>query len=69
MDSVETIGNNTQINKNVELDYSGGLTIGNNSIVASGSVVTKDVPENVIVAENPAKITQEYLAFFKQQKT
>lgn len=108
--STLTIGNNTQVNKNVELDFSGDLTIGdnvviseyatimshnhglnpkskpikvnksigvnvwigqgaivlaqvkhigNNSIVASGSVVTKDVPENVIVAGNPAKIIRE----------
>ncbi|WP_338786328.1 sugar O-acetyltransferase [Metabacillus sp. FJAT-53654] len=33
-----------------------GVTIGNNSIVAAGSVVTKDVPSNTIVAGNPAKI-------------
>lgn len=30
--------------------------IGQNSVVAAGSVVTKDVPKNVIVAGNPAKI-------------
>lgn len=33
-----------------------GTTIGDNSIVAAGSVVTKDVPSNSIVAGNPAKI-------------
>lgn len=33
-----------------------GVTIGDNSIVAAGSVVTKDVPANTIVAGNPAKI-------------
>ena len=33
-----------------------GVTIGENSIVAAGSVVTKDVPENTIVAGNPAKV-------------
>lgn len=33
-----------------------GVTIGDNSIVAAGSVVTKDVPANVIVAGNPAKV-------------
>jgi len=33
-----------------------GITINANSIVGAGSVVTKDVPENVIVAGNPAKI-------------
>lgn len=32
------------------------ITIGNNSIVAAGSVVTKDVPANTIVAGNPARI-------------
>lgn len=33
-----------------------GVHIGNGSVVGAGSVVTKDVPANVIVAGNPAKI-------------
>ena len=33
-----------------------GLTIGENAIVGAGSTVTKDVPENAIVAGNPARI-------------
>ena len=33
-----------------------GITIGLNSVVGAGSVVTKDVPDNTIVAGNPAKI-------------
>jgi len=32
------------------------LTIGENAIVGAGSTVTKDVPENAIVAGNPAKV-------------
>ena len=32
------------------------ITIGENAIVGAGSVVTKDVPANTIVAGNPAKI-------------
>ena len=32
------------------------VTIGENAIVGAGSVVTKDVPDNVIVAGNPARI-------------
>src|SRR5271169_4600487 len=32
------------------------LTIGENAIVGAGSTVTKDVPENAIVAGNPARI-------------
>jgi acetyltransferase-like isoleucine patch superfamily enzyme len=33
-----------------------GVTIGENAIVGAGSVVTKDVPPNAIVAGNPAKV-------------
>jgi acetyltransferase-like isoleucine patch superfamily enzyme len=32
------------------------VTIGENSIVGAGSVVTRDVPANVIVAGNPARV-------------
>lgn len=33
-----------------------GVTIGDNAVVGAGSVVTKDVLPNTIVAGNPAKI-------------
>jgi acetyltransferase-like isoleucine patch superfamily enzyme len=33
-----------------------GVTVGENAIVGAGSVVTKDVPENAIVAGNPARV-------------
>jgi acetyltransferase-like isoleucine patch superfamily enzyme len=36
-----------------------GVTIGENSVVAAGSVVSKDVPDNVIVGGTPAKIIKE----------
>lgn len=32
-----------------------GVTIGNNVLVAAGSVVTKSIPEGVVVAGNPAR--------------
>jgi len=32
------------------------VTIGENSIVGAGSVVTRDVPANVVVAGNPARV-------------
>jgi len=35
-----------------------GVTVGENSIVAAGSVVSKDVPDNVIVVGTPAKIVK-----------
>jgi acetyltransferase-like isoleucine patch superfamily enzyme len=40
------------------------VTIGENAIVGAGSVVTKDVPANSIVAGNPAKI----LRFISEEK-
>ncbi|GEN89645.1 maltose acetyltransferase domain-containing protein [Oceanobacillus sojae] len=33
-----------------------GVTIGNNVVIASGSIVIKDVPDNVLVGGNPAKL-------------
>lgn len=32
-----------------------GVTIGNNSLIAAGSVVTKSVPAGIVVGGNPAK--------------
>ena len=37
-----------------------GITVGTHSIVAAGSVVTKDVPDFCIVGGNPAKILKQY---------
>lgn len=36
-----------------------GVTIGNNTVIAAGSVVTKDIPANVIAAGNPCMIIKE----------
>ena len=36
-----------------------GVTIGKNSVVAAGAVVTKDVPDNTVVGGNPAKIIKK----------
>lgn len=37
-----------------------GLRIGTHSIIASGSVVTRDVPPYSVVAGNPAKVIKQY---------
>ena len=106
------VGNDVQINREVHLDMTGGLTIGNNvlisekavlythnhghdprsapallaktigagvwvgmhavilptcrkigagAIIGAGTIVTKDVPEGVIVAGNPAKIIGRHI--------
>ncbi len=36
-----------------------GITIGENALIGAGSVVTKDVPDNTIVAGNPARIIKK----------
>jgi maltose O-acetyltransferase len=48
------IGNNVWIGGRAIINP--GVNIGNNVVVASGAVVTKDVPDNVVVGGNPAKI-------------
>lgn len=51
------MGNNVWVGANV--DIMGGVTIGNNSIIGAGSVVTKDIPDNVIAAGVPCKVIRE----------
>lgn len=45
------IGGDTTINP--------GVTIGDNSVIGSGSVVTKDIPANVVAAGNPCRVIRE----------
>ena len=42
------IGGNSVINP--------GIKIGNNTVIGSGSVVTKDIPSGVVAAGNPCKV-------------
>lgn len=51
------IGSNTWIGANSMICP--GVTIGDDSIVAAGSVVTKDVPPCVMVAGNPAVVKRQ----------
>ena len=39
-----------------------GVIIGENSVVAAGSVVTKSVPPNTVVAGNPATVVKTFTA-------
>lgn len=52
-----TIGNNVTLGVNVTII--GDVHIGNNVIVGAGSVVVKDIPDNVIAAGNPAQIIRK----------
>lgn len=48
-----------------------GVTIGSNTVIGAGSVVTHDIPEGVVAAGNPCrvirKITPEDTAYWQQQ--
>ena len=48
------IGDNVWIGGNVVINP--GVSIGENSVIGSGSVVTKDLPNNVIAIGNPCKV-------------
>lgn len=48
------IGNNVTLGANVTII--GNVIIGDNVTIGAGSVVVKDIPSNVVVAGNPAKI-------------
>jgi serine acetyltransferase len=48
------VGDNVDFGVNVTCI--GNIHIGDNAIIAAGSVVVKDVPANAIVAGNPAKV-------------
>ncbi len=50
------IGENCWIGANVRICK--GVTIGENSIVAANSVVTKSIPSNCIAAGNPARVVK-----------
>ena len=51
------VGSYTQIG--IGASVREGISIGNNVIVGAGAVVVKDVPDNVVVVGNPAKILRK----------
>lgn len=52
-----TIGDNVWIGGNVCIMP--GVNIGNNVVIGAGSVVTKDIPDNMIAVGNPCKVIRE----------
>ena len=51
------IGNNVWIGSHATI--LGGVTIGDNAVIAAGAVVTRDVPENTVAGGVPAKIIKK----------
>lgn len=52
-----TIGNDCWIGGNVTICP--GVTIGDNTVIGAGSVVTKDIPANCVAAGNPCRVIRE----------
>lgn len=52
-----TVGSNVWIGGNVAVLP--GVTIGDDTVIGSGSVVTKDIPSGVIAAGNPCRVIRE----------
>jgi len=52
-----TIGNDVWVGGNVV--FNPGVTVGNNVVIGSGSIVTKDIPDNVIAVGNPCKVLRK----------
>lgn len=52
-----TIGNNVWLGGNVVVLP--GVTIGDNAVIGAGSVVSKDIPANVIATGNPCRVIRE----------
>ena len=52
-----TVGNNVWFGGGVQV--LSGVTIGDNVVIGAGSVVTKDIPSNVVAVGNPCKIIRK----------
>ena len=52
-----TIGNNVWIGADVTILP--GVTIGDNTVIGAKSVITKDIPSNVIAVGNPCRVLRE----------
>lgn len=60
------IGDNVFIGSDVKILYD--VNVGNNVIIAAGSVVNKDIPDNSVVGGMPAKVIGNFNDFLKKRK-
>ncbi|NQD69843.1 sugar O-acetyltransferase [Sphingobacterium shayense] len=66
-----SIGDNVWIGGNTVVNP--GVKIGKNTVIGSGSVVTKDIPDNVVAAGNPCRVLRpisdrDKIYYFKQER-
>ena len=67
------VGENFYANYNLTILDVGKVTIGNNVVIGAGSVVSKDIPDNMIAVGNPCRVIREItdedrIYYFKKQK-
>lgn len=65
-----TVGNDVYFGNNVIVLP--GVTIGNNVVIGAGAVITKDIPDNCVVAGIPARVlknTADYLEKISREST
>lgn len=60
------IGNNVYIGNNTLVMP--GVTVGDNVLIAAGSVVTKSIPSNSVVGGNPAKVICSRKEYYERNK-
>lgn len=61
-----TIGNNVFIGMNAIILK--GVHIGNNVIIGAGSLVNRDIPDNSVVAGNPARVICDLETYYQKRK-
>ena len=54
-------GKNDTLSANVKIFGKGRVVIGDNVVIGAGSVVTKDIPSNVVAVGNPCRVVKEFL--------
>lgn len=60
------IGNNVFVGANTTILP--GVTIGDNVVIAAGSVVSKDIPSNSLAVGSPAKVVSTYDEYISRKK-
>ena len=62
-----SIGDNVYIGMHSTI-LGGGVNIGNNVIIGANTLVSKDIPDNVVVAGNPARVVRSLEDYYHKRK-
>lgn len=56
---VGALGEDSYVKPPLYVDYGENIFVGDNSVIGAGSVVTKNIPANVVAVGNPARVLRE----------